>query len=395
MKSIALSLASILVVLSAAVVLLETRYRDDLGVQRFLARYSLVADQRVHDAADRLHDKGTPESLKEAVVLYRELLSRDRENPYRWCDLGKALYDSRNIDEARSCYEKAVRLGPNNIQTLSRAVEFYMAAKQPKEVFRYASRMLEKDPASQNSIFYLYLQTDLDFADTLAYGIPKSKPVAQAYMRYLIRNGDVEKAGKGWGWELRKGFADGALAGEYASFLIRIGDPAKARDAWAAWAGTSGNANRIYNAGFESEPQPSPFDWQLSQTNGAETARDESVRHEGKWSLRIEFDGKENVAYGHAGQSVYLEAGRYVLRGYVRTEGITTDKGIGLRAAGVATRQITGTNDWVLLEQEFEVKQPALVRVEVFRQTSERFANKIAGTAWIDEISVKTLNVER
>ena len=117
MKSIALSLASILVVLSAAVVLLETRYRDDLGVQRFLARYSLVADQRVHDAADRLHDKGTPESLKEAVVLYRELLSRDRENPYRWCDLGKALYDSRNIDEARSCYEKAVRLGPNNTAT--------------------------------------------------------------------------------------------------------------------------------------------------------------------------------------------------------------------------------------------------------------------------------------
>ncbi len=394
MKPIALALALILTVLSAVIVLTETCYRDDLRVQRRLARYSAVADQRVHDAAEALRDKGTPAALKEAVELYRDVLSRDRENPYRWCDLGRALQDSQNTVEARRCFEEAVRLGPNNIQTLSHVVEFYLAVHQPKEVFRYAARMLDKDPGSRETIFYQYLQKDLDFGDTLRYGIPANQPVAQAYMRALIRNGDSEKAGLGWTWLASKGYADGAIAGEYASFLIRIGDPAGARNAWMAWAGTRGQPNRLYNPGFEAEPLRSPFDWQLSQTRGVETTRDESVHREGKWSLRVEFDGKENVAYGHASQSVYLEAGKYVLRGWVRTEGITTDKGIGLRANGFMTRQLTGTNDWTLLEQEFEMKEPSLVRIEVFRRSSERFANKIAGIAWIDDLSI-TLNVER
>jgi tetratricopeptide (TPR) repeat protein len=383
MKKIALVLSLILILCSVTAILLETRYRNDLRLQRLLARFSLLSDQRVLKAADELRDKAAPESLKQAIVLYREALSRDLENPYRWCDLGLALLDSKQIAEARRCYERAAALGPNNIQTLWRVAKFYEQINEPREVFRYASHMLDKDPSVWEDVFFLY--TPFDFAETLSYGIPQNRVVAQSFLRYLMGKSETAQAEQCWSWVTARSLAGDNLAGEYLSFLIRSGEPARARDAWFAY---SGDRSLVYNPGFEAEPKPVPFDWNISKIDCAEVSRDPSVRHEGTWSLRIEFDGKENVSYQHVGQSVFLDAGKYVLKGFVRTEGITTDKGIGLRAASFATKQLTGANDWTELIQPFDLAQPTMIRVEIFRQPSERFANKLAGTAWIDGVAL-------
>jgi hypothetical protein len=383
MKKIALVLGLILILCSFGAILLETRYRNDIGLQRLFARFSIPADRRGLDAADDLRRRATPEALKQATVLYREALSRDPENPYRWCDLGMALLDCRQIPEARRCYERAALLGPNNIQTLLRVAKFYDEVNEPREFFRYGSRILEKNPEAAKDVFPLYSR--FDFRETLTCGLPQNRVVAESYLRYVMGNNETAKAEQCWSWLAARQLADDGLAGEYLSFLMRSSEPAKARETWVAYTGDDG---LVYNPGFESEPKPSPFDWNISKLDCAEVSRDAAVRHGGKWSLRIEFDGRENVSYRHVAQFIFLDPGKYVLRGFLRTEGITTDKGIGIRTASAATRQLTGTNDWTEVEQAFDLTQPTVDRVEIFRLPSERFANKLAGTAWIDDVSI-------
>jgi tetratricopeptide (TPR) repeat protein len=392
MKKTVLILCIILILCSVAGILLETRFAKDLRVQRLPARFLTLSDQQTLDAAHDLRDKATPESLREAIVLYREALSRDSENPYRWDDLGRALLDAGRIDEAQRCYRRAVELGPNDIQNLYRVMNFQISIGQPREALRQGSHILEKSPYEMDSVFQEYLQSNLKFPDTLTYGIPAEQPLAQAYMRYVIRDSDSAKVEMCWDWIISHAFADDKLAGEYLNFMIRIGRPEKARDSWSNYLGKSKGSylqtNLLYNPGFESDPLPIPFDWKILKSGGAEATRDSEIRHDGKWSLHIAFDGKENPAYRHVNQYVFLDPGMYLFKGFLRADGITTEQGIGFRIGSSTTEQIIGTTDWKELAQTIEVREPSLLRLEVFRNTSRKIDNKLSGTVWVDDLEL-------
>jgi hypothetical protein len=131
-----------------------------------------------------------------------------------------------------------------------------------------------------------------------------------------------------------------------------------------------------------------------------EASRDMTVRRSGKYSLRIEFDGKENLSYHGVSQITFLKPGSYRFRAYLKTEGITTDQGIGLRISqdtpsvhlDVRTEQAKGSTDWRALEKSFDLRQAGLIRIEVFRESSEKFDNKLAGTVWLDDLELSQLN---
>lgn len=394
MKKIAIILSFILIICSAIAILLESPFSKNIGLQRLFARFSLLSDERILDAAGALHDKDNQKFLNQAVLLYREALSRDPENPYRWSELGLALLDSDKFAEAEYCFRRALEHGPNDTIILWRAFEYYTQIKQPREALRCAAKILQKKPSATDSIFSYYIKPGFLFPDTLKYGIPPNKRiVAQAYLRYLIQKGNAANADQCWNWVFKNSFADNKLAGEYFSFLLRSGEPAKARNAWSAWIGNPKGANLLFDTGFESEPLPSPFDWKISQIKGAEVTRDPAFSHEGKWSLRIVFDGKENPAYRHISQVVFLDPGTYRFRGFIRSQGITTEQGIGLRIGSIATQQITGTSDWKELAQTIKVSEPSLLRLEIFRNVSWKIANRLSGTVWLDDIQLIRVSI--
>lgn len=400
MKKPAIVLGLILIVFSSARIALETRFGDDAAIHRLFLHYWVGSDRRLLALADALQKQGTPREREAALLIYRDTLARNPGDPQRWCDLGAAFLDSGRADEARTCYRHAVEFGPNNIQTLWQAAEFYARDRQPHDALRLMCHILERAPGTSEAVFYSYLQGGYEFADTLAAGLPEERLPAQAYLRYLMRFSAEPQAEQCWIWIAARSFADDKLAGDYAAFLLRMREYRKARDAWAAYLGDRGGdylkSNFLYNAGLESEPCGSPFDWSISGAPGVDAARDREIRHSGRWSLRIEFDGTENVAYRHVSQSVYLEPGSYRLRGWLRTEGITTDQGIGFRIAplsaqgygNAATEPVTGTHDWMQVETTLDLKEAGLVRVEIFRRPSEKFNNKIAGTAWVDDLEL-------
>jgi len=64
---------------------------------------------------------------------------------------------------------------------------------------------------------------------------------------------------------------------------------------------------------------------------GAAAGRDGSVASAGRWSLRIGFEGRENLAYRHVAQRAFVKPGAHRFEAQVRASGITTDQGVGFR----------------------------------------------------------------
>jgi hypothetical protein len=220
-----------------------------------------------------------------------------------------------------------------------------------------------------------------------------------------MQAGRLNDAQRTWDWVAQRGFDDDITACEYTGFLVQQGHPDSAVSAWAqhlgARAGDYRKSNELFNGDFKFEPTTSPFDWNLGHAQGVEVARDCTTARPGNCSLRISFAGTQNVDFAAASQLAFVRSGPYHFHASIRTEGLTTDQGIRFHIydAELPTRldvivgRFKGTMPWSPVEQDLTVPpQTKLLRVQVIRQPSMKFDNKISGTAWIDTLRLEPIS---
>ena len=176
-------------------------------------------------------------------------------------------------------------------------------------------------------------------------------------------------------------YGDDRLAREYVGFLVNNSIYERGAQAWANYLGDRRGdylkSNWLYDGDFESEPSGSvlPTGGMESPSGDVNVALDPAVSHTGSHSLRIQFGGKENVNYSHTSQTAFIKPGKYRFTAFVRTQGITTDKGIAFHIfddspshLDIRTEQFVGTTDWKKVEQLIVVPPGAqLLTVQIVR----------------------------
>lgn len=238
--------------------------------------------------------------------------------------------------------------------------------------------------------------------DILKLGLgPHARP-AQAYIRYILAHNYPQKnIQASWNWVDSQGLADDRLTADYIDFLLKNRLYENAAAVWARHLGQrKGNyleSNYVSNGEFENDFTGVIFDWRINPVEGALAERDSTVAHSGKYALRIQFNGKQNLAYGHVSQTVVVKPGKYRLESYIRTDTISTDQGVGIRIfdtqapARMSLRvgNMTGTQDWTRVGTTFTVPaETHLLTVGVVRDPSAKFDNQIGGTAWLDSVTL-------
>jgi tetratricopeptide (TPR) repeat protein len=336
-----------------------------------------------------------------AVAELKRALDFDPASAYRWANLGEALFHAGDLQQARYCFARAVEAGPRNPAILMRAANFWFSSGDLRKTLQYGAAILKNPQLSDyyTPVFLIYVRTGIPMHEILALGIPPCRAPVQAFLRFLTEGTGIEDAAAAWKAIVQQGFQDERLTGEYVNFLLRNRQDTQAPEIWAQAnrrdAHEYRRTNWVYNGSFEFTAQPSPFDWHIESTPDVQARRVSGRAQHGQWALELTFDGAANVNYHGPWQQAVLTKGRWHLDAFVRTEGITTDHGVGLRvfqptgALDSKTEFLKGSLDWTKVEQTFEIAQDeTVVQVEPIREASLKFDSKIAGKVCIDSIQI-------
>jgi len=402
-RRFAIGLAFLPIVYAPVRMLFESQYRSDSRAESQFCRFGICDTDAVMTAQTLAY--GGHAGAVPAAELFKAL-RRDPNDPARWCDTGEAMLRAGRDADAGYCFSRALALGPHIPPVLMQAADFYYGTHQTGRAMEQMARVLADTDADDDFIFDWYAQKKLPVGEVLAHGLPPGQRAAEAYLRDLMA-GNRAGTAEVWNWITARGLGDGRLAREYLQYLFGKRDYETAAYAWAAYLGPRRNgyleSNWIFNGDFEKDISDSAFDWHINGRDGVEAAEDAQVAHTGSHSMRIQFEGKENLDYNGVGQTAFVRPGRYRFEAYVRTREISTDKGVGFHIYDresssrfdVRTEELTGTHDWTKLERVLVVPRGTrLLEIEVNRQRSMKFDNQIGGTVWIDSVRLSPLDKE-
>jgi hypothetical protein len=218
------------------------------------------------------------------------------------------------------------------------------------------------------------------------------------FLEWLMRWGRVNDAQIAWSKIISAGIQDEDIRSKYIHFLVSSKRVTLAAEIWRSSTGIKGMAN----PGFEDEITGRGFDWRYTVSHKDKWAirRSMSGAFSGTHSLKIRFEGKENISFGHLSQIVPVDSlTLYRLTYCWRSKNITTDRGpfvdiYGYDCQGLYVKgsMMLGTHDWQEQNMEFTVPEDChAVVVRLRRQPSRRFDNKIEGVLWLDDFRLEKL----
>jgi tetratricopeptide (TPR) repeat protein len=369
-------------------------FTNDLGAERRFCDFGICDSYQAPRVLGTQYGGSISAAPPEKILEY---LRRDPAGPYRWEDLGESLQQAGRTKEARYSFQRAVALAPTYPTMLYRAADFYFSLGEKQEGIRLAVAALKSDPEDTDSAFREYDSGRIPLADVLDSGLPPIPKVWRDFLRREIQQQRVGDAQTVWSWMVpRAGYVDRALTSEYVDFLVGQKQFEAAAQAW------NPGPERVYNGDFETNPLPhAAFDWQVSDTPGVEVSVAEDSAHSGARSLKLRFDGTQNLTNLGVAQTVYLKPGSYRFRAWVKTKDLGTDQGIsfkvvdGARRAYLTTQPLLGSTsskegDWKSVEGSLHVgDSQGLQRITLTRIASLKFDSKVGGTLWIDQISIR------
>jgi hypothetical protein len=231
--------------------------------------------------------------------------------------------------------------------------------------------------------------------------VPEDAPSLKFYLSWVYENNDSETAKKIWQRRTSLGQkVDRSETLRHIDFLISQNEFNDAMEVWKARLQEEGlsvstDGNLITNGSFEKqEILGGGFDWKITDVKGAKVAFDRSVAFEGKSSIRIIFDGKENVDFDHIHQIVPLKPNTdYSLKACLRTKEVTTKSGPKIEVYGIgssfraSSESVVGDNSWKEVTVIFRTTpQSQAGIVGVRREKTDKFDRLISGTVWIDNV---------
>jgi hypothetical protein len=339
--------------------------------------------------------------LRKSNAYLQEAIKRTPLQQDYWLHLATILQNMGQKEDSERALEKAILVFPTGYRGRWMAGNLLLQQGAPEKALPHFSYILAHYPDESRPIYDLWEVVAKDSNFLLEKLIPKDYLSLRQYLIYLYEEREKEKAQKVWRRIESLGFQPSWKDTiRHIEFLITQGELGEAFQIWRTQANVEGiplptNGNLINNPGFETEAGlGSRFDWTIDQTPGAEVSIDHSVAFEGKRSLKIRFNGRENIDFHHVYQWIpWKPHTDYQLKATVKTEGVTSQSGPRVEVSGIdsvlygVSESLTGDNDWKELRIAFRTpaqSQGGLLRVR--RQKAKNADRAIPGTIWIDDV---------
>jgi hypothetical protein len=366
---------------------------------------------RYWDLLGRLREFDTEHTdLRGAFQAYQTSLSLNPRSADTWLDLA-SLLEGSDPGAARAAFLKAQRAYPASPDVSWRYGNFLLRQGETNPAFAEIRGAVEADPKRAVDAFLLFRRLEPNLDIVFERDLPPVSSVYLDVMRRLIEERRADLALKVWSRlvavhpKLQPSeiiyFVDG---------LLNIGQTIEARRVWDR-AITFMNIPKtddpegsvVWDGGFETDVTGGGLVWRVDASPGSFISYDKKVKHSGARALRISFDGTKNVHFQGVCERVAVEPETsYEFSAWLKTDRLTSDRGVYFRLTTLdnkenqvnQTADSTGTTPWTRISLTWEApKQSHLLEICVIRDSSGNFDEyKIAGTAWVDDISLVPLN---
>ena len=230
--------------------------------------------------------------------------------------------------------------------------------------------------------------------------LPEGREYLVEAMEMARRQTDIPLAEAVWSRLVPKPDLDDPLFLNFVELLLETGRVERAVDFWIE-RDPGYRPGRLFNGDFARAPGPPlGFNWRINRPPpGVRTGRDEDQAFVEPASLRIEFNGKENVSLREPWVRIPVRPGQhYRLSGAWRAETLTT-RSLPywyLTAEGGDLRERVpspgGNFDWERWQVEFQAPEGTrLVRLQLRRDRTNAFDRNIAGTLWLDDFRLEPI----
>jgi len=323
-----------------------------------------------------------------------------------WMDLADTYATAGDAARAKEAYDRAQTSFPMSAEVAWRYGNFLLYQENYFEAYPKIREAISIDPSLTQSALTECWQSNPDVAPIVQGLLPDKREYYVSAVGFFLAQKLANPAVAVWNRQRERGLAvDMEETVLLVDALISENRIREAQQVWRSglqasnWVQDSEEGRSlVLNGGFEHDIANGGFDWREVPLSAASFDFDSAFAHSGTRSLRIEFDGTENVDFGHLFQYVPVASdSRYHFSVFVRTEGLTTDRGISFEILDahhpeqvqVATRELTGTNPWTVLQTDL-VSGPdtQAVKITLRRTPSWKFDNKFSGTVWVDDVTL-------
>ena len=353
-----------------------------------------------------LYDLERPDPVQ-AVSALRKSVELDPYSAEAMLDLAIAYDSEGDRSEARAALVSAQRVYPLSADVAWSFGNFLLRQGEQDAAFAQLRKALELDPKRAAEAFSRAMQMHSDANAVLDKVIPADAGCYLPILRILSDAGEMETAQLVWGRLI--GLHQKVPLREAVPFfnaLIHERRPDEAARRWPEAVAIMNNppptdpaGSLLWDGGFESGFAGGGFSWQFIPVNrNVQISFDGAEKHSGKQSLRVLFNGRENVNFEDACHQFVPEPGQsYLLTAWVKTQSLTSSEGVRLQISafsgpGVVAAQsneIHGTQPWTQLSLAWTAPQDSgFGRVCLRRKMSDMPGSDIQGAAWIDDVTM-------
>ncbi len=339
--------------------------------------------------------------LRKSLSHVHQAIGRNPLEQTYWINLAKIHQRLGETQRFERALQNAIFVNPTHYQGRWIAGNLFLQEEDIPRALSQFSYLLHHYPEQSSLVYEVWSKVvgDPDFLlENLIQGDPSR---LRTYLSYLYENNDVESAKKVW--HKRASLGQKANREEtlgHIDFLISRNEFDEAMEVWKTKLQEEGfpapsDGNLINNGSFEKEKiLGGGFDWKIADLKGARVAFDRSVAFEGKTSIKITFDGKENVDFFHIQQIVLLKPNTdYLLKALIKTKDVTTKNGPKIEVYGIgpafygSSESVVGENAWKEISVAFRTApQSHAGVVRVRREKTDKFDRLISGIFWIDHV---------
>jgi tetratricopeptide (TPR) repeat protein len=332
-----------------------------------------------------------------------------RDNPlsaHHWMNLAEAYEANGDVSQARDAFQHARSVYPLSAEVSWNYGNFLLRQDQSAEGYAEIRHAVRSDPRLLTLAISRTWRSGRDVNVLLDQVLPADADAYLLALSYFASTRQMDPALVVWQRLVALGKPIVlAKSFPFLDELIAEDRSADARQVWTDALAMSGlnhdeplRHSLIWNGDFAQEFIGGGLGWRWHTPIGADFAFDTVPQTYGVRSAQIFFGGGSNPEIREPQQYVAVEPNRsYRFHAYMRTESITTEMGMRFsitdpnhyNAVRVLTENLTGSHPWTATNVDVVASpETHFLLVQLLRDSSRMFDNKLSGTLWIADVSL-------